>query len=128
MNYFALAFKATAILHALTGCFIFGLAANGEIRESCVYQDRNPLTGDIVKYLAYIGSCLLIACGIVAFVSPGAAVALAWLSLSLYLLTAFVDAIAERRFSSLCKACVVMFFSRFVAAALLTILYMGMQP
>lgn len=127
MDYFALAFKATAILHTLAGYLIFGLAANEEIRESCLYQDRNPLTGDVIKYLAYIGSSLLIACGIVAFLIPKAAVVLAWLSLSLYFLTAFVDPIAERRLPSLCKSCAVMFSIRAAAAAVLTVFYLGTQ-
>ena len=127
MDYFALAFKATAILHTLAGYFIFGLATNEEIQHSCLYEDRNPLTGDIIKYLAYIGSWLLIACGIIAFLIPKAAVVLVWLSLSLYLLTAFVDPIVERRLPSLCKTCAVMFSIRAVAAAVLTILFLAMQ-
>ena len=127
MDYIALAFKATAILHTLAGYFIFGLAANEEIQESCLYQDRNPLTADIVKYLAYIGSWLLIACGIIAFLLPKAAVVLAWLSLFLYFLTAFVDPIAERRLPSLCKTCAIMFSIRAAAAVALTIFFLGTQ-
>src|SRR5690606_17701566 len=127
MDYFALAFKATAILHTLAGYFIFGLAANEDVQESCLYEGRNPLTGDILKYLAYIGSCLLIVSGIFAFLIPKAAVFLVWLSLFLYLLSAFVDPLAERRLPSLCRTCIVMFSIRAIAAAVLTLFYLGRQ-
>ena len=127
MDYFAIAFKTTAILHALAGYFIFGLAANEEIQESCVYQDRNPLAGDIVKYLIYLASWSLVVCGIFAFLIPKFAVGLAWISLAFYFLTAFVDPIVERRLPTLCKSCAAMFSIRAIAAAILTAFYLGMQ-
>ena len=127
MDYFAIAFKTTAILHTLAGYFIFSLAANEEMQESCLYQERNPLAGDIVKYLVYFASWSLIVCGIFAFLIPKAAVGLAWISLTFYLFTAFVDPIAERRLPSICKICVVMFSIRTVAATALTAFYLGMQ-
>lgn len=123
MESFDLAFKAIAILHTVAGYIIFALAADEEMQQDCFYKDRNPLVGDVRKYLVYAGCWSLIACGFVAFIMPKLAILAAWSSIIFYLLAGLTDLVAERRWPSICKACAISLGIRSVAAAALTGLF-----
>jgi len=120
MDSIDLIFRAIAVLHGVAGYVLFGLAANEELQEFCFYKGRNPLAGDVHKYLVYLACWSLVACGVSAFFVPWLAVLAAWLSVAFYLLTAFVDIVAERRWPAFCTACAVSLAVRLLAAAVLT--------
>jgi hypothetical protein len=127
MGTFEIAFKATAVLHLVAGYLIFGIASNEEVREWVVYEDRNPLAGDILKYLIYIACWLMIACGIAAFLIPKAAVPLAWAAFIAYLLTGALELIEKRRWPSLSKPKMIAIAPRLGAAMALTYFYAEMH-
>jgi hypothetical protein len=116
-----LIFRSIAVLHGIAGYVLFAFAANDEFQESCFYKGRNPLAGDIHKYLVLAACWSLIACAIVAFFLPRLAVAAAWLSIFLYILTSLVDPVFERRWPSLCKGCVISAGVRMAFAIALTV-------
>lgn len=115
-----LIFRSIAVLHGIAGYVLFGIAANEEFQEFCFYKHRNPLAGDIYKYLVLAACWCLIACAILAFLLPAVAVGLAWLSILLYLLTGIVDPMFDRHWPSLCKTCVVSLGVRVAFAIALT--------
>lgn len=121
-----LVFSALSVLHLVAGLFLLAIAMDADTRTACIYQGRNPLAGDILKYLVLTGALTLSASGFIGmgyFVieSPRAAVALAWISLALYLATLAVDAIALKRRPHVCKSCAIHLSIRFLAAAALTL-------
>jgi hypothetical protein len=115
-----LAFKALAIAHTIAGYIFFGFASVEEFQESCFYRNRNRLVGDILKFLSFSGCWSLIACGVLAFFLPKAAVAAVWASVAFFLLTGLPDLIAERRWPSFCKTCAVSLGVRIIAATALS--------
>jgi len=116
-----LIFKSLAILHGVAGYLLFAFAANEEFQEFCFYKNRNPLAGDVYKYLVLSACWALIACAILAFILPAVAVGVAWLSILLYLLTGLVDIVFERRWPTFCKGCAVSLGIRAIAATALTV-------
>ena len=119
MENFDFAFKAIAILHTIAGYLLFGLAANEETQQFCFYKDRNPLIGDIQKYIAYAGCWSLIICGIFAFLMPKLAVIAALASIAIYLLSGVLPIVVEHRLPPFCKACVISLGTRIIAAVAL---------
>ena len=115
-----LAFKAIAVLHTIAGYIFFALAASDGSQEFWAYKGRNPLAGDIRKYLAYFACWSLMGCGIAAFFIPVAAVALAWIALAFFLATGLVDFVANRRLPFVHRASVLSVLLRAVAAIALT--------
>lgn len=123
-----LVFSALSVLHLVAGVFLLAVAMDTDTQAACLYQGRNPLAGDILKYLVITGALTLFASGYIGmgyFVieSPQAAVALAWISLALYLATLAVDAIALKRRPRICKSCAINFSIRLLAAVALTLAF-----
>ena len=115
-----LIFRGIAVLHGVAGYALFAFAANEDFQEFCFYKNRNPLAGDVYKYLVLSACWSLVACAILAFLVPALAVGAAWLSIVLYLLTGLVDFVTERRWPSFCKGCAVSLTVRTIAAVALT--------
>ena|SRR5690606_15700963 len=120
MDSFDPIFHSLAIFHGFAGYVLFGIAANEEFQEYCFYNNRNPLAGDIRKYLVYFACWSLISCAVLAFIDPSLAVGAAWLSVLLYLLTGIVDPVFETRWPSLCKSCAISLGLRAALAVALT--------
>src|SRR5690606_1712784 len=127
MEIFELAFTVTAVLHLIAGYLIFAIAANEEVHEWMIYDGRNPLAGDIFKYLIYRACWLMIGCGIAAFVMPNVAVVLVWAALGAYVLTGVVDLVEDRRWPSFSKPHIIAVVPRIVGAAALTYFYSGIH-
>jgi hypothetical protein len=115
-----LIFKTVAILHTVAGYIFFAFTANYDL-QTYFYAGKNPLTGDILKYLAYFSCCCLIACGIVAFLIPFLAVVLACLSFAFYLSTAIVEAVAARRWLHIGRVSRLSLLLRAIATSILAL-------
>jgi|SRR5690606_17850941 len=127
MDFFGFGFKTTAVLHSIVGLFSFAIAANEEVQEWLVYGNRNPLAGDVFKYLIYAYCWLLMGCGIAAFLIPGFAVVLACGAFGFYLLTGIVDLVGNRRWPTFSKVRSISIATRVAGVALLTYFYVRMR-
>lgn len=123
MELSGIAFTALAVLHSLAGLVLLAFTSDEAFQSACVYEGRNPLVGDILKYLVSGAGLSLAACGFAVFYLPIAVVVLAWISLTCYALTWFVDAAATRSWPKLCIACTINFAVRAAAASALTLAY-----
>jgi hypothetical protein len=123
---YIIAFKVVAILHGLAGYVIMVFALSEDVQQSCFYKDRNPLAGDINKYLAYASCSSLMLCGAFAVFSffefpnaPKFSVITAWASVLFYHLTAWVFLVEKRHWPS-SKISWIALGARIAAAAMLT--------
>ena len=83
--------KAIAIVHGIIGYFGGAVAASPEIQAEIIYQGRNPVVGDVKKYLVY-GMCFcLVLCGFCPWFKPSATPLWAWLALGFHLLSGVLD-------------------------------------
>ena len=123
MEHLDIPFKMLAVLYAVCGIFLLAITTGEGFQRVCIYEGRNPLVGDMLKYLANGSGLALVICGFAAFKLPIAAVALVWISLVCHLLTGVVDSVASRLWPRICVACTVNFAVRASAAIALTLLY-----
>ena len=88
--------KVIAVTHGILGYFGGAVAASPEIQADVIYQDRNPLAGDVKKCLVY-GMCFcLVLCGLCPWFKPSAAPLWAWLALGFHLLSGALDFATQR--------------------------------
>ena len=123
MEVVGITFKVVAILYSLGGIFLLSLTTDKDFLRVCIYDGRNPLVGDVLKYLANGSGLALAVCGFAAFYLPIAAVVLVWLSLIFHLLTGLVASVASRTWPRLCVVCAVNVAVRTAAAVAITLLY-----
>jgi len=83
--------KVIAVTHGIFGYLGGAVAASPEIQTDIIYQNRNPLAGDVKKYLVY-GMCFcLVLCGLCPWFKPSATPLWAWLALGFHLLSGGLD-------------------------------------
>jgi hypothetical protein len=88
--------KVVAVAHGVLGYVGFFFALSPEFQEEIIYKGRNPLIGDIKKYLVYLNCFLLLICALSAWFKPATTPLWAWLALTAYLLGGAIDLIAQR--------------------------------
>jgi hypothetical protein len=98
--------KVIAAAHGVLG-FIGGVfTASPELQDEVIYKDRNPLVGDVKKYLSY-GMCFcLVLCAFCPWFKPSATPLWAWLALGFHLLSSLFE-IATQRGHVWCARCIV---------------------
>jgi len=83
--------KVIAVAHGILGYFGGAFAASPEIQADMIYQNRNPLAGDVKKYLVYVMCFCLVLCGLCPGFKPSATPLWAWLALGFHLFSCVLD-------------------------------------
>nr|AAL24528.1 orf133EGC123 [uncultured bacterium] len=114
--------KVIAVAHGIIGYLGGAATASPEIQANIIYQDRNPLVGDVKKYLVY-GMCFcLVLCGLCPWFKPSATPLWAWLALGFHLVSSALD-FATQRGRLYCWRCMATGITvKIIAAAALTYL------
>ena len=118
-----LLFKGLAVLHGITGLLLFGISTHEDLQDPAFYARRNPLAGDITKFLAVSSGCSLVACGLLAFIVPLFAVIAAWLSVALHLVGSLFGAATRGDAQHLVRPVLASLATRTIAAGALTVVF-----
>jgi hypothetical protein len=87
-----------------------------EIQDEIIYKNRNPLLGDLKKYLIYLMCFFLVLCAVCAWLKPSATPLWAWLAVGIYALGGLVDLVTQRG-RSWCWRCMATGLAVKIAAA-----------
>jgi hypothetical protein len=88
--------KIIAVAHGVLGYVGAIFTLTPEIQDEIIYKNRNPLAGDIKKYLIYLMCFCLLICGLCPWFKPSATQLWAWLALGIYMLGALVDLVTQK--------------------------------
>ena len=88
--------KVIAVAHGIVGYLGGAVTAAPEIQAVAIYQDRNPLAGDVKKYLIYSMCFCLVLCALCPWFKPSATPMWAWLALGFHLLGGVFDFATQR--------------------------------
>lgn len=91
-----LGMKVIAVVHGIIGYIGAVFVLSPELQADLIYQDRNPLVGDVKKYLTLSMCLCLVLCCFCPWFKPSATPLWAWLALGFHLLSGLVDVATQR--------------------------------
>ena len=120
MEHALVALKIVTAVAGFISYVVFALLSAPEIQEEFIYKSRNPLLGDLVKYVLYAMNFCLVICALCPWWKVSAAPMWAWASVA-FSAVAYLLYLRESR--SFCVRCAVIGISvRACVAVLVTYL------